>query len=352
VLVTPHNARILVIEDEEANVLLMERMLTRDGYRNVRCVTDSRTAIAVIIEFLPDLILLDFHMPPPDGLTLLRELAAWIGPPAMVPVIMLTGNVEQDTRKAALELGARDFVTKPFDVGEVLIRIHNVLELRRLHLQIQAQNDQLVQAVADRSDDLELAQLELVQRLALAAEYRDDETHDHMDRVGHLAALLADRAGGTAERVAVIREAAPFHDVGKIGVPDAILLKPGRLTHDEFETMKLHVEVGVNILMGSSSPVLRCAEEIVRTHHERWDGTGYPDGLAGEKIPLVGRIVALADVFDALTHRRPYKDAWPVDRAMAEIQRLAGSHFDPAVVTAFEQIDESDLLPTATLVGI
>jgi putative two-component system response regulator len=345
-------ARILVVDDEPANVRLMERMLHRAGYGTVECVTDSVDVVRAAAEFGPDLILLDFHMAPPDGLTLLRDLSPWIEPPGMVPVIMLTGNIEPQVRRAALELGARDFVTKPFDVGEVLVRIHNVLETRRLQLQIQGRNDSLEKAVEERSSDLEDAQFELVERLALAAEYRDDETHEHAHRVGRNSALLAEVMGLDAEEVALIRRAAPFHDVGKIGIQDAILLKPGKLTREEFDTMKLHVTVGVNILAGSASPTLRCAEEIVSSHHERWDGRGYPAGLMGTDIPLCGRIVAVADVFDALTHVRPYKAAWPLEHAVAEIQLGAGSHFDPAVVDAFNTLNHPRLLSPVALPGL
>jgi putative two-component system response regulator len=291
-------------------------------------------------------------MPPPDGITLLRDLGPWTEPPGMVPVIMLTGDVEPQVRRAALELGARDFVTKPFDVGEVLVRIHNVLETRRLQLQIQGRNASLEQTVEERSSDLEDAQFELIERLALAAEYRDDETHEHAHRVGRNAALLAEVLGFGDDETALIRRAAPFHDVGKIGIQDAILLKPGKLTFEEFETMKLHVTVGVNILAGSASPTLRCAEEIVSSHHEHWDGTGYPAGLGGDAIPMCGRIVAVADVFDALTHIRPYKAAWPLEHAVAEIQLGSGTHFDPAVVDAFDTLNHPRLLSPVTVPGV
>jgi putative two-component system response regulator len=198
--------------------------------------------------------------------------------------------------------------------------------------------------VRERTHDLEYARRETLNRLALAGEYRDDETHEHAQRVGRTAALLADDLGLPDDEVDLIRRSAPLHDIGKVGVPDAILLKRGRLTADEFDLIKGHTLIGGRILAHSVSEVLRAGEVIARTHHERWDGGGYPLGLSGEAIPLHGRLVALADMFDALTHERPYKPAWPLDRAAAEIRRVAGHQLDPAVVQSFERLDHSTLL--------
>jgi len=190
-----------------------------------------------------------------------------------------------------------------------------------------------------RNAELEEARREILYRLALAAEYRDDDTFEHTERIRESAALIATELGLSVSEVELLRLAAPLHDIGKLGVSDAILLKPGRLTSEEFEHVRRHAELGAGILSGSSSPVLRAGEEIARTHHEWWDGTGYPTGLEGDEIPLFGRIVAVADVFDALTHERPYKAAWPVEEAVAEIGRLRGIQFDPRVVDAFERLD-------------
>jgi response regulator RpfG family c-di-GMP phosphodiesterase len=195
---------------------------------------------------------------------------------------------------------------------------------------------------------LELARLETLQRLALAAEYRDDDTLQHTERVGQFSALVAERMRLSAESVALIRQAAPLHDVGKLGVSDSVLLKPSRLTGEEWELMKRHSVIGAAILSGSKSPVLQLGERIAHWHHERWDGSGYPDGLAGDAIPISARIVAITDVFDALTHERPYKHAWPVDDALAEIEQLAGRHFDPEVVTAFLSVEHQQLGPQVT----
>jgi putative two-component system response regulator len=341
------NARILLVDDDAAALGFMKRLLGRAGYGTVRCVTDSTQVVAATAEFSPDLILLDLRMPPPDGLTLLRLLRPWLVAPSMMPVIVLTGGVEPAVRRRALELGARDFVEKPLDPSELLLRIHHVLETRQLQLQIQSHNENLEEAVASRSWDVEEAQLELVERLARVAECRDDDTKEHSKRVGRCAAEIAERLGLDATMVARIRRAAPLHDVGKIGITDEVFLKPGPLNQAETATMRQHVTVGVNILADSHSAVLRCAEEIVRSHHERWDGQGYPAGLRGEEIPLAGRIVAVADVFDALSHARPYKPAWPLDDAVAEIEAGAGHRFDPAVVNVFMQMDHPYLLAPA-----
>jgi putative two-component system response regulator len=337
-------ARILVVDDEPSNVRLMERMLQRAGYTQVRSTTRSGDVLALCAEWRPDLILLDVRMPDPDGLELLLALEPWIAAGSRIPVIMLTADTKPATRLLALGRGARDFLSKPLDMPEALLRIRATLETRRLQLCVERQNTLLSQRIQERSDDLEGARLELVQRLALAAEYRDDDTQEHAERVGRTSALLARALGQPPQEIGQIRRAAPLHDVGKIGVPDAIFLKRGRLTAEEFTVMQRHTEIGANILSGSTSPVLRLAAQIAATHHERWDGTGYPAGLNGEHIPLAGRIVAVADVFDALTHERPYKDAWPLDKAAAEIRCGSGSHFDPRVVDAFGSLDHPRLL--------
>jgi putative nucleotidyltransferase with HDIG domain len=220
---------------------------------------------------------------------------------------------------------------------------------------------ELLQALADTTavaienvhvyEELESARLETLRRLALAAEYRDDTTHEHTERVAHTAVLMAERLGLPHAEVALIRDAAPLHDIGKLSVPDAVLLKPGDLSADEFAVMKEHTTSGAAILAGSRSEVLRLGEEIALTHHEWWDGNGYPHRLRGEQIPQSGQIVAVADVFDALTHDRPYKDAWPLDAAVREIRRLGGSQFSPRIVEAFDSLDHASLLtvPAAEL---
>jgi PAS domain S-box-containing protein len=219
--------------------------------------------------------------------------------------------------------------------GQVLAAARDVTVQYEAEQQLENHAHVLEAAVAERTRELEDARAKTLHRLALAAEYRDDDTFQHTERVGRTSARIATRLGLEAKHVGILRKAAPLHDVGKIGIPDCILLKPGKLTAQEFEVMKTHTRIGADLLEGSGSPVLQMATVIAENHHERWDGAGYPNGLAGEEIPLVGRIVAVADVFDALTHDRPYKSAWPLEQAIDEIRRGGGSQFDPRVVAAF-----------------
>jgi putative two-component system response regulator len=218
---------------------------------------------------------------------------------------------------------------------EVLLRIHNLLKTRMLHLQLSEQNQVLDEKVRERTLRLEEAQVEILERLAAAAEYRDDATGKHTKRVGQFSGMIAHALQLPTAEVDLIRQASPLHDVGKIGIPDSILLKPGKLTDDEFEVMKTHTTIGARMLANGQSALTQMAQCIALSHHERWDGTGYPGRIKGEEIPLVGRIVTVADVFDALIHERPYKAAWPMQEALAEIERQSGHQFDPRVATAF-----------------
>jgi putative two-component system response regulator len=327
------HARILVIDDEKNNVEILCRILEREGFDRIESTTDPREAVTLYVQHRPDLILLDLHMPHLDGLavmTLLNNIAE----ASYLPILILSGDLTPDARREALSRGAKDFVNKPFRQDELLLRIKTLLETRLLYLQIQTQNQMLEAKVRERTRALEEAQIEIVARLAVAAEFRDDKTGQHTQRVGQMSALLATRLGLPETQVGLIRRAAELHDVGKIGVPDAILGKMGKLTAEEFAVVKTHTAIGARILSGGKFPLLRFAEEIAFSHHERWDGTGYA-GIKGSDIPLGGRIVAVADVFDALTQQRPYKPAWPVAEAVAEIDRQRGRQFDPAVVDAF-----------------
>jgi putative two-component system response regulator len=252
-----------------------------------------------------------------------------------LPVIMLTGDSRTEVRQQALAGGARDFLVKPFDGVEVLLRLGNLLETRFLHLALKEQNRQLEGMVLARTRQLDESQLEVLERLASAAEFRDDDTGRHTQRVALLSEALARAIGLEEEEASLIRRAAPLHDVGKIGIPDQILHKPARLTEQEFVVMRTHTTIGAQILAGGQTDLIRRAERIARSHHERWDGEGYPDGLAGGAIPVEARVVAIADFFDALTHARPYRPAWPLERVTAEISGLRGRHFDPRLAEEF-----------------
>ena len=332
------HARILIIDDEPANVELLQRLLERAGFANLEATTEPRQAAELYVQHRPDLILLDLHMPGMDGLAVMDQLNE-IAEASYLPILMLTGDMTPTARQEALSRGAKDFVSKPFHADEVLLRIRTLLETRFLYFQVQSQNQILEAKVRERTRELEAAQIEIIERLARAAEFRDDNTGQHTERVGQMAALLARQLGLPDPQVSLIRRAAPLHDVGKIGIPDAVLLKLGKLTLDEFELVKTHTTIGARILSGSRFGVLRLAEEIAFSHHERWDGDGYV-GIRQDQIPLAGRIVAVADVFDALTQKRPYKAAWPIVEAIAEIERQRTRQFDPEIVDAFLRVIE------------
>ena len=327
--------RILIVDDQPANVFLLERLLSQGGYKNIASTTESRDVTRLYREFEPDLILLDLNMPHLDGFAVMHELVPLIPPGQYMPVLVLTADATPDAKRRALSAGAKDFLTKPLDHIEVLLRIRNLLETRLLHVQLANQNYILDERVRMRTRELEEARVEILERLAVAAEYRDDDTGKHTARVGFVSARIAAAMDRPGSEVELIRRAAPLHDVGKIGIPDAILLKPGKLTPEEWQVMKEHAHIGAGILGGSTARVLQMAEEIAASHHERWEGGGYPFGLAGPQIPLASRIVAVADVLDATTHARPYKPAWPLEEALAEIEAQAGRHFDPDVVQVF-----------------
>jgi putative two-component system response regulator len=321
------HARILIIDDEFANIRFLEINLKRAGYTHIHSTTDPVQSLELFRSIKPDIILLDLAMPDLDGFAVMKLLREQ-EPTSTVPILVLTADAVTATKHRALQAGAMDFLTKPLDQTEVLLRIHNLLE-RHFHSVL------LESRVRERTQELEKAQLETLQRLALAAEYRDDNTGFHTRRIGLLAGAIARLLGFSPERVETIIRVAPLHDVGKIGISDTILLKPGKLTDKEFAVVRRHAEIGARILSGSTSPWLQMAEEIALNHHERWDGRGYPRGLSGEDIPLVGRIVAVADVFDALTHDRPYQRAYDVEAAVAEIEAQSGGQFDKRVVDAF-----------------
>jgi putative two-component system response regulator len=330
-----HQARIFILDDEPVNVILLERTLTEAGFSNIETSTDPREALQICTINPPDLLILDLMMPHINGFALLHSLREKWGANNRIPVLVLTADASRDTCHRALTFGANDFLNKPIDRMEVLLRVQNLIETRLLYKELREANRHLEERVEKRTQDLEIAQIEALEKLAKAAEFRDDDTGEHTYRVGELAAKLSAHIGLLPETVQLIRRAAPLHDVGKIAIPDAILLKPAKLTTEEFDLMKTHAEIGARLLSSSQSPLMQCAERIALTHHERYDGTGYPSKIKGEEIPIEGRILAIVDVYDALTNERPYKKAWPHEQALAEIQRGAGTHFDPELVAGF-----------------
>ena len=327
-------SRLLLIDDEASNIRLLERILLRAGYTHVHGTVESRDAERLVNEFKPDLILLDLHMPSMDGFAVLKQLASRVMGAGYIPVLMLTGDATPEAKRGALSLGAKDFVAKPFDASEVLLRIRNLLETRMLYSALEQDNGALQTLVKARTEELDNSQIEIVERLAKAAEIRDDDTGRHTHRVARQSALIAEALGVGDRFVELIRRAAPLHDVGKIGIPDSILLKAGRLTTAEMEIVRSHTVIGARLLSGGHSELVKMAERIALSHHERWNGSGYPQGLSGEDIPLEARIVGLADVLDALTHRRPYRPPSTIDEALSEVLKERGLHFDPALVDA------------------
>ncbi|WP_129632832.1 HD domain-containing phosphohydrolase [Candidatus Oscillochloris fontis] len=336
------SARILIVDDQDVNIRLLELVLRREGFTNIRSVSDSYEVIPTFASYHPDIILLDLLMPGIDGFAIMELLRRRISEGEYLPILVLTADSTAETRRRALALGAKDFLTKPFDQIEIMLRIWNLLETRFLYRQIQRQNQQLGVQVKKGLRDLDEAQMEVISRLAQAVEYRDENTGQHTLRVGRISAMIARVLGLDDEQVELIRLAAPLHDVGKIAIPDQILLKPGKLTHEEMEQMKAHTSIGARLLAGSRLSLLQVAHEIALYHHERWDGAGYPHGIKGTAIPISARIVAVADAFDALTHERPYKNAWSINRAVEELRSHQGTRYDPQVLDALVQVLEQD----------
>ncbi len=332
-------SRILLVDDEPANLKLLEKLLSSQGYTQLVSIADPREVLRQYALARTDLVLLDINMPHLDGFQVLEQLRQ-LNDPLLPPVIVLTAQHGQEFLLRALSLGARDYLTKPFNRVELLMRVRNLLQAHLAHRLVHDQSQVLREMVAQRTAELHRTRLQVVQRLGKAAEFRDEETGNHILRMSHTCALLARELGWADEACDLILNASPMHDIGKIGIPDSILHKPGRLTPEEMAVMKTHAAIGARLLDGDDSELLRMAREIALTHHEKWDGTGYPQGLKGEDIPMSGRIAAVADVFDALTSARPYKPAWSVEDAVALIKDNSARHFDPVVVDVF-----SSLLP-------
>lgn len=329
-------ALIFVIDDEPVNLKLLGKLLGGQGYGNLVLIQDPRETLSRYLEKRPDLILLDVNMPYLDGYQVMQQLIA-LNDPLLPPIVILTAQLGRDQLVKALASGARDFVGKPFDRDELLMRVRNLLDAQLAHRLLHDQNAVLEAMVRTRTEALNQTRLQIVRRLGRASEYRDNETGLHIVRMSQVSVLLARQHGWSEGECDLMLLASPMHDVGKIGIPDAILLKPGKLTLEEWEIMKKHTLIGADILDDADSELLRLAKAIALSHHERWDGTGYPYGLVANAIPLSGRIVTVADVFDALTSSRAYKAPWAVGDAIRYILENSGKHFDPEVVTCFQK---------------
>lgn len=333
----PH---ILVVDDEDRNLRLMEAVLLPLGY-DVAFARNGEEALAKVRETPVDVILLDIMMPGLDGFEVARILKS-DDRTKIIPVVMVTALQEVEDRIRALEAGADDFLAKPVDKTEIRARVASLVKVKAYNDYIRNYSRELETEVARRTRDLRLAferikamSLEALYRLTRAAEYKDEDTGAHIQRMSQYSATIARTMGLNDQTVEYILYAAPMHDIGKIGIPDKILLKPGKLTEEEWVIMKEHTIIGGRILEGSKAGYIHLGEIVALTHHEKWDGSGYPLGLKGNKIPLVGRIVAIADVFDALMSKRPYKEAFPLEKSHGIIREGRGNHFDPAVVDAF-----------------
>lgn len=342
----PGPAKILVVDDQDDSRRALVRVLEALGYRTV-AAPDGEAALSLLNGDI-DLVTLDADMPVLDGFEVARRIR---DRPASLnlPIIMVTGLTSRDDRLRAFEAGVNDFLVKPFDVDEVRLRVHWLLKLKRAYDDLERHKSHLEDLVAQRTVHLRQAladtmsaqertreaHLDTIRRLVVAAEYKDRDTASHIERIGRMSELMAKRLALSGDEVHLIRHATTMHDVGKIGVPDHILLKPGALTEAEWGVMRQHTVFGERILSGSQSPLLVLGERVARSHHERWDGSGYPDGVAGDGIPLAARICAIVDVFDALASHRHYRDALPLPTVWGMIEKESGAHFDPEIAETF-----------------
>jgi len=326
--------KVLIIDDSDINLALVRALVLKLGECEPVLFENPLQALEWCRDNLPDLVIVDYMMPEMDGLSFIKAFRALSGR-ELIPVLMVTANDQREVRYEALNGGANDFLNKPIDRVEFMARVRNMLALRTSQRYLADRALHLAGLVEEQTREIRQRERELIYRMSRAAEFRDPETGAHIQRMAHYSCLIARRLGFDVKLQQLILEAAPMHDVGKIGIPDFILLKPGKLTPEEFEVMKGHARLGYELLKDSASETMLAGAEIALTHHEKFDGSGYPRGLAGEDIPIFGRIVAVADVFDALTSERPYKRVWSLEDAALNLEEGRGKHFDPDCVDAF-----------------
>lgn len=326
--------QVVIIDDHEVNVTLFRHLIQRLPECEAICFTSSTEALSWCDAQQPDLIVVDYMMPELDGVSFIKRFRSSPNH-ADTPVLMVTANSDSAVRYEALQVGATDFLTKPVDRTEFTARVKNMLALRRHQKALADRAAWLAEEVEKATQHIRESEHEAIFRLCKAAEYRDPETGAHIQRMAHFSRLIAEELGLARDQQALLLAAAPMHDVGKVGIPDQILLKPGRLDDGEMAIMRTHTQIGYEILKDSESELMQMAATIALSHHEKFDGTGYPNGLKADHIPLIGRIVAVADVFDALTSERPYKKAWPDEQATQFLKEQRGLHFDPECLDAF-----------------
>jgi putative two-component system response regulator len=332
------SGNILIVDDQKVNILLLEQMLNNAGYTSISSTINPTEVVSLYLTNHYDLILLDLQMPGMDGFEVMEKLKE-IEPDNYQPVLVITA--QPNHKLHALQVGAKDFISKPFELSEVLARVHNLLEVRLLHKKLQEYNFQLEQKVQERTAELQESNLETLYTLTRAVEFKDVDIGEHVQRISECTRELARLLHQDDEFNKMIFLASPLHDVGKIGVPDYILLKPGALAPEEWQIMKSHTTIGAKILGNRKSPLLKMGAEIALNHHERWDGGGYPLGLKGEQIPLSARIMNICDIYDALRSKRPYKPALShlqvLDIIVNGDGRTLPEHFDPVVLHTFTQ---------------